>query len=71
MYNKIYFYDKKNDSLDEKEAIKVLHYYQKWRRGAAIPMPNPTQAGKAIDIALKTLRKSVKQNKHNHGTKSE
>lgn len=47
--------------MTEKEALKVLNYYQKWRRGAKIPMPSPEQSGKAIDVALKALRKSVKQ----------
>lgn len=55
--------------MTEKEAIKILNYYQKWRRGAKIIMPDPTQAGKAIDVALKTLRKSVKQNKNSEDEK--
>ena len=41
--------------MTEKDAIKILHYYQKWRRGAKIIMPNPGQAGKAIDVALRVL----------------
>ena len=28
-----------------KEIIKYLHNYQKWRRGADLPMPNPKNWG--------------------------
>lgn len=43
-----------------KEIIHVLHAYQKWRRGADIPMPDPREIGRAIggtpvcDDAIKT-----------------
>jgi hypothetical protein len=46
--------------MEVKEAIKILRYYQKWRRGAKIAMPDPKQAGIAIDVAIKALRKSLK-----------
>jgi len=49
--------------MTEKEAIKTLHYYQKWRRGAKIPMSDPKQVGVAIDVAIRTLRKSIKTKK--------
>jgi len=39
-----------------KEAIKILHYHQKWRRGAKIPMTNPKELGVAIDVAIQKLR---------------
>ena len=35
------------------QAIKHLKYYQKWRRGADIPQPDPKIVGEAIDIILK------------------
>ena len=38
-----------------KEIIKYLHNYQKWRRGADLPMPNP-KLGIAIDGAIRELR---------------
>ena len=39
-----------------KEIIRVLHAYQKWRRGANIPMPDPREIGRAIDGAIRELR---------------
>lgn len=39
-----------------KEIIDQLHYFQKWRRGADIEQPNPTEIGKAIDGAIRELR---------------
>lgn len=41
-----------------KEIIKYLHNYQKWRRGADLPMPNPKELGIAIDGAIRELRTS-------------
>lgn len=42
---------------DLEQTIKALHYLQKWRRGANIPMPEPVFVGKAIDEAIRHLRK--------------
>ena len=39
-----------------KEIIRVLHAFQKWRRGADIPMPAPKEIGRAIDGAIRELR---------------
>lgn len=39
-----------------KEIIRVLHAFQKWRRGADIPMPEPKEIGRAIDGAIRELR---------------
>ena len=39
-----------------KEIIRVLHAYQKWRRGDNIPMPDPREIGRAIDGAIRELR---------------
>lgn len=39
-----------------KEIIRVLHAYQKWRRGANIPQPDPKEIGRAIDGAIRELR---------------
>ena len=38
-----------------KEIIKYLDNYQKWRRGADIPMPAPKELGIAIDGAIREL----------------
>lgn len=35
-----------------KKAIELIREFQEWRRGAEIPMPNPTEIGKAIDEIL-------------------
>lgn len=32
------------------EAIKLLREYNRWRRGADIPMPKPDQIGRALDV---------------------
>lgn len=39
-----------------KEIIRVLLAFQKWRRGANIPMPDPREIGRAIDGAIRELR---------------
>lgn len=41
------------------EAIKELQYYQKWRRGADIQIPDTKKVGEAIDIAI-NLMKGIK-----------
>lgn len=47
----------KRENITEKQALKVLHYAQKWRRGAKIDCVNPYVFGIAIDRAIKVLRK--------------
>lgn len=39
-----------------KEIIDQLHNFQKWRRGADIEQPDPTEIGKAIDGAIREMR---------------
>lgn len=39
------------------EALKILITFNTWRRGAEMPMPCPTEIGKAIDVAIEHLRK--------------
>ena len=39
-----------------KEIIRVLHAYQKWRRGEDITMPDPREIARAIDGAIRELR---------------
>lgn len=45
-------------NMSEKSAIKVLHYFQKWRRGGNFAMPNPYVIGVAVDAAIRNLRKT-------------
>ena len=51
------------DQLTNKQAIKVLHHAQKWRRGAKIGMPPPALLGLAIDKAIRVLRQKIKEDK--------
>lgn len=41
---------------EQQQALRVLHYAQKWRRGAKIACVNPYVFGIAIDRAIKVLR---------------
>lgn len=40
-----------------RQAAKLLHYAQKWRRGKKCAMLPPAILGVAIDIAIRTMRK--------------
>lgn len=44
-------------TMRPKEIAKGLHYIQKWRRGAKVPMPSPYVIGKVNDAAIYQLRK--------------
>ena len=43
--------------MTSKQAEKVLHHYQKYRRGGKNPMPHPYVIGQAIDRAICDMRK--------------
>jgi hypothetical protein len=45
--------------MSEKEAIILLIYYNDWRRGEDIEMPNPTQIGIALELIIKEYFKRV------------
>lgn len=49
-----------NHDITDKQAAKLLHHYQKYRRGGGELLP-PKVYGKAIDAAIKTLREKLKQ----------
>jgi len=49
-------------TMTEKEALNLLHTFQKWRRGANMEMPTPTQVGIALDVAIRTMRRVAKRN---------
>ena len=51
----------KQDKLTDRQAVKVLHHAQKWRRGAKIGMPPPDLLGWAIDTAIRVLRLKIKE----------
>lgn len=43
-------------AMDRKAALRVLHYYQKWRRGCKGKQPSGRIVGMAIDCALRDMR---------------
>jgi hypothetical protein len=47
--------------MTEKEAIILLIYYNDWRRGEEIEMPNPTQIGIALDTIINEYFKREEQ----------
>ena len=51
------------DQLTNKQAVKVLHHAQKWRRGAKVCMPPPALLGLAIDKSIRVLRQKIKEEK--------
>lgn len=40
--------------MEVQEALRLLEYHNKWRRGADIPMLNPTILGIAIEKVVDT-----------------
>lgn len=51
------------DKLTKRQAVKVLHHAQKWRRGEKIGMPPPALLGLAIDTSIRVLRQKIKEEK--------
>jgi len=45
-----------------KEAIIVLKYHNDWRRGAEMPMAEPSVIGKAIDVIIEYLENKNQTN---------
>lgn len=39
------------------EAIEILERHNEWRRGAEIPMVQPSILGEAIDVVIKELKR--------------
>lgn len=39
------------------EAIEILERHNEWRRGAEIPMAQPSILGEAIDVVIKELKR--------------
>ena len=49
--------------MEVQEALRILEYHNKWRRGADIRMLNPTILGIAIDTVVeKYIDRSVEVN---------
>ena len=53
----------KQGELTYRQAVKVLHHAQKWRRGAKIGMPPPALLGLAIDTGIRVLRQKINEEK--------
>ena len=47
--------------MEIQQAIKILRYHQKWRRGALIEMLDPKDIGEAIDVILGYFKKEEKK----------
>lgn len=41
---------------DMGELIAFLQNYNDWRRGADVPMPEPSEIGRALDRVIEILR---------------
>ena len=41
------------------EAIEILERHNEWRRGADIPMAQPSILGEAIDIVIKSYKEMI------------
>ena len=41
--------------MNKKELLKGLRTYEKWRKGAEIPMPTPSEVTKYIDSAISVV----------------
>lgn len=54
------FCEFKEDYMSKVETLRVLHHFQKWRRGGRGKMPHPFVLGQAIDSAIRTLRRITK-----------
>lgn len=46
--------------MTKEEALNILAEFQKWRRGAEIPMQEPRIIGEAIDVAIEVLKEKTK-----------
>lgn len=49
--------------MTPKSCLRVLHEFQKWRRGGKGPMPHPYIIGQVIDKAITIIRSSMKEKK--------
>ena len=46
--------------MNSQQIADYLEYYNRWRRGAEIPQPDPTELGIFIDEAVKMLKEYEK-----------
>ena len=43
--------------MTPKQAVKILRFYNRWRRGAEIPMQEPAKIGLAIEVLCDAVEK--------------
>lgn len=43
--------------MEVKDAIDLLEHYNKWRKGADVPMVQPKALSEAIDLIVELYRK--------------
>jgi hypothetical protein len=47
--------------MEIKQAIEIVEQFNKWRRGAELPHPNPIEVGIAIDVIINELHKYIQK----------
>lgn len=53
----------KND-MTEQEALELLKQHNRWRRGDdSVEMANPSELGRAIDVACRALAEHIENDK--------
>ena len=45
----------RKEGMTTEQALQVLQYHNRWRRGEDIEMTNPKKLGEAIDKAIEVL----------------
>jgi hypothetical protein len=48
--------------MTPKQAVKILRFYNRWRRGAEIPMQEPAKIGLAIEVLCDAFEKRNPRN---------
>lgn len=52
--------------MTQKQALEILTLHNKWRRGSdEIPMQEPEDIGKALEVAIKILKEQTKTKRKN------
>lgn len=49
--------------MELSEAIRIIRNYQFWRKGGGVPMSNPQEISKAIDLLLLIASKEKSENR--------
>lgn len=49
------------DNITTREAVRILHHAQKYRRGRKMTLPSPYLVGVAIDKSINILREKINE----------